>query len=345
MATNKLLCTNKDIRWFTYLLAPSIIKHSEVDLHVQEHLTPALYQRIFLKAAELCGLNTPHADHLPTATLLSWHVRTIFPYKRVRVIKPLKQNFDKLYDYILLPLFKKEDRAIVSQPIRGKSFHLTVLDYLYRSRMDQVCQEAFVAFTADILYYTLPTLFDQSKKRKRKPRHLVASLKKPSLIELLVKIEDNNEALTILRVADHVQSPPSCKDLTLILSLLHYNATVQVLHLNNLGTAFTDQTMEELIRLLAMNHMIWAVDIGGNALVSQRMWRKVVNELPRTGITHIHAGSEASICETLKWRMLNAVRGNWYKHRLHCDPSNAAVINNVNEMWKNPEVKEDVRTA
>jgi len=76
--------------------------------------------------------------------------------------------------------------------------------------------------------------------------------------------------------------------------------------------------------------------VGENFKITLRGWEKFADDLKRTGVTHLYAGSESTVHGELKVKMRDAVRDNRTKHQLHIDPTNINVIDQIGQMWWNP---------
>jgi len=165
-----------------------------------------------------------------------------------------------------------------------------------------------------------------------------AQLRRPAVVDLFYRLNQNDESLKILRLKNYLEADTNSLVLTELFKILsRKTSVVQVLYAHNLECAMNDTMLKELTDMLKRNPRIWALNVGENFKVSQQGWETFAEDLRHTSITHLYAGSESSVYGDLKKHMRDIIRENRKKHSLHVDPTNLDVILQIGQMWWNPK--------
>ena len=99
-----------------------------------------------------------------------------------------------------------------------------------------------------------------------------------------------------------------------------------------------DQALTHLTRVLEKG-FIWAINVGENFRISRGGWEQFAEDLGRTNVTHMYAGSETTVSGALKVKMRDKIRVNRVhaSHRKrHQDFNRADIISAISNMWFNP---------
>jgi hypothetical protein len=180
-----------------------------------------------------------------------------------------------------------------------------------------------------------------SKWVRRSVRHPgTDQLIRPNVRDLLDRLQrdDPNDAdMVVLRVKNWLPSDTNSQVITRVFELVGKSKVIQALYVQNMEDAMNDETLLALSKALEENQRIWALNVGENFRITPKGWRRFAEDLKKTGITHIYAGSETTVNDDLKIKIRDVVRDNRAKHDLHISRSNLHVIWQIGQMWWNPK--------
>ena len=104
--------------------------------------------------------------------------------------------------------------------------------------------------------------------------------------------------------------------------------------IQNFGESLSDDQLNHLARVLQLpSCKIWAINIGEAGKIDDKTWVRFAESLKNTNVTHMYA-SEHQLRDGRKDQMEKIVLANQdsSSHKLHCKPSNNAVIKEVTHM-------------
>lgn len=317
----------KDIRWLCSILDVPEQLRPKYHVELREKLTSERYIRI-LKHAILLARHQPRS--VKASEIITIDVNTGLPYKPYGSYKKAARRLGTMYQKCILPLFTKKEIPVIIRNDKGTKFHLKLLHFLYISfKNDQ--QRAFLLYVNSQLKCRTWDLMVKLPPRRSKRAEEPWS--KRSIIDLKGRLQD--PALTILRLSNYVSKDISAADLCYIFQILRQSTVIQVLYVQNFRY-FDDMALNDLCSLITYNPRIWAVNVGENALVSQRAWNSFADRLSETMITHLYVGTETTVYGHLKKNIVGISVANRKKHGRHWEHANWQVITRVKHMWRNP---------
>ncbi|KAL0037779.1 hypothetical protein WJX77_011584 [Trebouxia sp. C0004] len=144
----------------------------------------------------------------------------------------------------------------------------------------------------------------------------------------------------VLRLKQYISADVRPAAINVILEALAVNTLVEVLYIQNFEQGMFDEQLLRLTEVLKKGR-IWALNAGENFEISMQAWEKFTKELQHTAVAYMYVSEHHLVRTDLKRRMQDAIRDN----RRQAPRRDAEVIKCVGNMWWNPKLPLDVRSA
>lgn len=144
----------------------------------------------------------------------------------------------------------------------------------------------------------------------------------------------------VLRLKQYISADVRPAAINAILEALAVNTLVEVLYIQNFEQGMFDEQLLRLTEVLKKGR-IWALNAGENFEVSMQAWEKFTKELQHTAVAYMYVSEHHLVRTDLKKRMQDAIRDN----RRQAPRRDAEVIKCVGNMWWNPKLPLDMRSA
>ncbi|KAL0047356.1 hypothetical protein WJX82_001305 [Trebouxia sp. C0006] len=144
----------------------------------------------------------------------------------------------------------------------------------------------------------------------------------------------------VLRLKQYISADVRPAAINAILEALAVNTLVEVLYIQNFEQGMFDEQLLRLTEVLKKGR-IWALNAGENFEISMQAWEKFTKELQHTAVAYMYVSEHHLARTDLKRRMQDAIRDN----RRQAPRRDADVIKCVGNMWWNPKLPLDMRSA
>lgn len=144
----------------------------------------------------------------------------------------------------------------------------------------------------------------------------------------------------VLRLKQYISADVRPAAINAILEALAVNTLVEVLYIQNFEQGMFDEQLLRLTEVLKKGR-IWALNAGENFEISMQAWETFTKELQHTAVAYMYVSEHHLARTDLKRRMQDAIRDN----RRQAPRRDAEVIKCVGNMWWNPKLPLDIRSA
>lgn len=129
-----------------------------------------------------------------------------------------------------------------------------------------------------------------------------------------------------------------------VVGLFSYTCkTVEALYIQNFEDGMHDAQLRRLSEVLQQGS-VWALNVGENFKLSADAWMGFAAALPLTHVTHMYVSEPhfGGITSNVKVQMRECIRANRMKDVRHKCVGNAAVIEEIGQMWWNVSAEQGI---